>query len=94
MIDAKGGVECRIAEPGAFRIEQHRRGLPAPGNENVLGADIPMNQGKLGGRRTTQHRKNGFSHGRMPRRRVPQVGIEPQRVDKVVGRKGRGDLPV
>src|SRR5205823_3589489 len=45
MIQTEGQIECRVAEPGAFGIQEHWTTRP---RENVLRADVAVNQGNLG----------------------------------------------
>ena len=93
VIEAEGGVESGVAEPGAFGIEQHRlAGVNV--DEDVLGADIAMNQGKFRPGGDRQHGEDAVADVRMSFGRMPKIGVEPQRIEKPVGIEGAlvGDL--
>ena len=87
VVEAEGGIEGRIAIPGALGIEQHRVAV-APRDEDVLGADVAVHQRDPRRRRLGQHRENGPGQARLARRERPQIGIEPQRIEQIVRREG------
>ena len=84
MIEAKGEIEGRVPVPGAFGVQEHR---PVGSGEDVLGADVAVDQGRMGvpgdaGQVDQRRRQFG-----MRRRRGFQVRGEADGVKDGVGRE-------
>ncbi len=90
MIEAEGGVERRIAVPGAFGVEQHGMAV-APRHQNVLRADVAMHQRELGRLGLGEAGEDRARKPRLARREGAQIGVEPQRFEQVIGNERGGD---
>jgi len=76
VIQAKRRIESRIAEPGAFGVEQDR---PRRANQYVLGADIAMHQSASRACRSIPQCQERRTNQRATIRCRSQVRIESQR---------------
>ena len=90
MVEAEAQVKCGVAKLGTFRIDKHRS---CRANENVLGADIAMNQGELSPFRSLCERIELCSYLRMGASGRKQIRLYPYRVKNGIGLKlARQDL--
>src|SRR6516162_3477756 len=91
VIEAEGEIEGGIPEPGAFRIDEDRA---LRSNQNVLWAEIAVNQGQLGARCRFSELLQSRGPVRMSLRGSQQVRLKADRMENRVGRKlrrrGRG----
>ncbi len=82
MVEAEGDIERRVAEPGALGIEQHRAGRP---EQDVLWAHVAVHDRQVrGGGPVGEGGKPVLEIGVGPRRDA-QVGVDPERVEVLVG---------
>src|SRR5262249_62383258 len=90
MVEAEAQVKCGVAKPGTFRIDKHRS---CRANENVLRADVAMNQGELSPFRSLCKRIELCSYLRMGASGRKQIRLYPYRVKNGIGLKlARQDL--
>ena len=73
MIQAERQIESRVAPPGAFGVEQHRAG---GADQDVLGADVAVNQGALVRLRLFDQRLQAMREIGVVLRRGQQVRLE------------------
>lgn len=86
MIEAECKIEGWIAEPGAFGVDEDRAFGP---DENVLRADIAMDDGQPGTRgRLGEFFQRCGAIGMRPRR-CQEIGFEAQGMEDRVGRELR-----
>src|SRR5215467_11107240 len=90
MVEAEAQVKCGVAKPGTFRIDKHRS---CRANENVLRADVAMNQGELSPCRSLCKRIELCSYLRMGASGRKQIRLYPYRVKNgMVFKRTRKDV--
>ena len=82
-------IERRIAVPCALGVEDHRTRGP---DQQVLRAEIAVDQHALRGTRRLDERGEARREVGMRARGRDEIGLEPDRIEDVVGREPRGDV--
>ena len=82
MVETEGEIEGRVAIPGALGIEEDR---PGRADEDVLRADVAMDQRQRGRRGAVGERIEACPKGGMPFAGGAKIGLEPQRLEDVAG---------
>ena len=88
MRGAEREVEGRIAIPGAFGVDQHR---PGAATQDVLGADIAVDQCGACGLRRGGDSLDDAGQIRVCAGGVEQVGLDPQRREQIIGGEPSGN---
>ena len=89
VIEAEGGIEGRIAVPGAFGIDEHR---PARTDQDVLRADVAVDEGTSGRCRDPDQRVETPLQIAMHFSGGHQIGLEPDGVEAFVRRECLRDV--
>ena len=85
MIKAEGDVEGRVAEPGAFGVEEDR---PVRPDQDVLRADVAVDQRPFGRQRGRRDRFNPGGQRRMRTGGRAQIGLDADRLESPVMGEG------
>src|SRR5262249_40910697 len=75
MVEEEGNIECGIAEPGYFAIENHHASLA---DQDVLWAEIAMDQTKRSGRKPIGLLSEVRLQSRMALAGPQQIGLKAQ----------------
>src|SRR5260221_6660990 len=93
MVQAERDVEYRISIPRALGVEDDGMAIGAA-YEDVFRAEIAVDERDRGGARGLETREYLACDLRMPGGGGPEIGIEAERVEQVVGREFGGDLRI
>ncbi len=88
MVEAEGQVEGRVADAGAFGIEEHRAVRP---EQDILRADVAVDHRQASRRGAAAQRKQLRFEVRMPGGGGFEVGLQPDMLEYLGGRELRCD---
>ena len=91
MVETERKVERRIAEPGAFGVEEDRPERPS---QDVLRTDVAVNQRALRSKRRPRKRVEALLELGVRTTRGAQVWLDADRFERFVIGEGGGDVGV